>query len=216
MCTFPWLVLMRCLCTGRTGSLSAQWACLDALPEDGWGGWTEVADASLPPPPGRIASAEVIWCALLFPVRGLGSRRMALWGGSKRGSWREAEQRGRKTLAFHSSFSQFILGDQLHVIQQLGFLFSFQLYTVGEAGKVIFFFFLVLLFHDAIVIALLKWLFGEERKLVNDAEGPLRCLCFVQPHSLGKSTVYSRGDVFQLNNFAIIFSKWFQPFFQQS
>lgn len=76
---------------------------------------------------------------------------------------RETEQRGRKTLAFHSSFSPFILGDQLHVIRQLGVLFSFQLYTVGEAGKIIIFFFLlVLLFHDVIVIALLKRLFGEE------------------------------------------------------
>ena len=96
------------------------------------GSW--VPAASLPPAPRRIASAEVIWCmllfqviwcALLFPAWGLGSRRMALWGGSERGSWREAEQRGRKTLAFHSSFSQFILGDQLHAIQQLGFCFPF-------------------------------------------------------------------------------------------
>lgn len=91
------------------------------------------------PTPQRIAPAEVIWCALLFPVRGLGSRRMALWGSSESGSWREVEQRGRKTLAFHSSFSQFILRDQLHAIRQLGVLFSFQLCTVGEAGKVIFF-----------------------------------------------------------------------------
>lgn len=116
------------------------WGC-----SGGGGGATEwqqhLFPPTDPPPPGRIASAEVIWCALLFPARGLGSRRMALWGGSERGSWREAEQRGRKTLAFHSSFSQFILGDQLHAIRQLGVLFSFQLYTVGEAGKVIIFFF---------------------------------------------------------------------------
>lgn len=85
----------------------------------------------------------------------------------------------------------------MHAIRQLGVLFSFQLYTVGEAGKVIFFFSLVLLFHDAIVIALSKRLFGEEGKLVNDAEGPLHCLCFVQLHSLGRGTVYSRGAGFR-------------------
>lgn len=89
----------------------------------------------------------------------------------------EAAARGWRTSAFHSSFSQFILGDQLHALRQLGVLFPFQLYTVGEAGKVIssssFFFFLPLvLFHDAIVIALLKRPLREEGKLVNDAEGP--------------------------------------------
>lgn len=120
---------------------SAWHARVAPLPEDaarrrGWG----LSGSSISTPtPQRIAPAEVIWCALLFPLRGLGSRRMALWGSSESGSWREVEQRGRKTLAFHSSFSQFILRDQLHAIRQLGVLFSFQLCTVGEAGKVIFF-----------------------------------------------------------------------------
>lgn len=147
----------------------------------------------LSPTPRRSAPAGVIPCALLSPLRGLGTRRMALWASSESGSWREAEQRGRKTLAFHSSFSQFILRDQLHAIRQLGVLFSFQLCTVGEAGKVIFFF-LVLLFHDAIVIALSKALFGEEGKLVNDAEGPciVSALCSC---SLGEALFTVQGVV---------------------
>lgn len=124
------------------GVFRRAWHAVSALPGDaarrGWG-WAVPAASLLPHPP-SIAPAEVIWCALLFPLRGLGSRRMALWGSSESGSWREAEHRGRKTLAFHSSFSQFILRDQLHAKRQLGVLFSFQLCTVGEAGKVIFFF----------------------------------------------------------------------------
>lgn len=131
---FPRLVLRCCRCSGALPQRPAR-----SVPGDAAGGGAAVAAASLPHPR-RIAPAELIWCALLFPLRGLGSRRMALWGSSESGSWREAEQRGRKTLAFHSSFRQFILRDQLHAIRQLGVLFSFQLCTVGEeAGKVIFF-----------------------------------------------------------------------------
>lgn len=129
-------------CPVVQGVFRRAWHAVSALPGDaarrGWG-WAVPAASLLPHPP-SIAPAEVIWCALLFPLRGLGSRRMALWGSSESGSWREAEHRGRKTLAFHSSFSQFILRDQLHAKRQLGVLFSFQLCTVGEAGKVIFFF----------------------------------------------------------------------------
>lgn len=101
----------------------------------------------------------------------------------------------------------------MHAVRQLGVLFSFQLCTVGEAGKVIFFP-LVLLFRDAIVIALSKRLFGEEGKLVNDAEGPCivsaLCSCSWERHCL------QYGGSFPLSNFAVIFPKLFELLFRQS
>lgn len=168
------------------------WHAVAALPGDAAGLGLSAGSIPLPPPPEhrscwRHLVRAAFSCARIRDRENGFVRKLGEWE-LKRG-WK-----GRKTLAFHSSFSQFILRDQLHAIRQLGVLFSFQLCTVGEAGKVIFFF-LVLLFHDAIVIALSKRVSGEEGKLVNDAEGP----CIVSALyscSLGRGTVYSAGAAF--------------------
>lgn len=73
------------------------------------------------------------------------------------------------------------------MIQQLGgVLFSFQLHTVREAGKVIFpslSFSLSPCFCDAIVIAFLRRFLLEEWKLVNDIED--NCIVLLSFHMVG-------------------------------